>query len=51
MATREENLKRINAELEELTDEELEQLAGGTATGITLEQIIKEAQRIFHGPI
>ena len=31
MATREENLKKINDELEKLSDEELEQVAGGTA--------------------
>ena len=30
MATREENLKKINAELEQMSDEELEQVAGGT---------------------
>ena len=29
MATREENLKKINAELEKLNDEELEKIAGG----------------------
>ena len=29
MATREENLKKINAELEAMSDEELEQVAGG----------------------
>ena len=29
MATREENIKKINAELENLTDEQLEQIAGG----------------------
>ena len=29
MATREENLKKINAELEQLTDEELDNVAGG----------------------
>ena len=29
MATREENLKKLNAELEKLSDEELEQIAGG----------------------
>ena len=29
MANREENLKKINAELEMLSDEELEQVAGG----------------------
>ena len=30
MATREENLKKINEELEKLDDEQLEQIAGGT---------------------
>ena len=30
MATREENFKKINDELEQLTDEELDQVAGGT---------------------
>ena len=29
MATRDENLKKINTELEKLTDEELDQVAGG----------------------
>ena len=29
MATREENIKKINEELEKLSDEELEQVAGG----------------------
>ena len=29
MATREENLKKINEELEKLDDEELEKIAGG----------------------
>ena len=29
MATREENLKKINAELEKLSDEELDNVAGG----------------------
>ena len=32
MANREENIKKINAELEQLTDDELEQVAGGTIT-------------------
>ena len=31
MATRDENLKKINAELEKLSDEELDQVAGGTS--------------------
>ena len=31
MATREENLKKINDELEQMSDDELEQIAGGTA--------------------
>ena len=31
MANREENLKKINAELEQLSDEELEKVAGGTS--------------------
>ena len=30
MATREENLKKINDELEKLNDEQLEQIAGGS---------------------
>ena len=30
MATREENLKKINEQLEQLTDEQLDQVAGGT---------------------
>jgi len=29
MATREENLKKINAEIEKLDDEQLEEIAGG----------------------
>ena len=32
MATRDENLKKINAELEQLSDDELEKVAGGTVT-------------------
>ena len=30
MSTREDNIKKINAELEEMSDDELEQVAGGT---------------------
>ena len=29
MTTREENIKKINAELEKLSDEQIEQIAGG----------------------
>ena len=36
MATREENLKKINEELEKLDDEQLEQIAGGK--GLVYEQ-------------
>jgi len=32
MATREENLKKINAALEQLSDEQLERVAGGTTS-------------------
>ena len=32
MATREENLKKINDDLEKLSDEQLEQIAGGKIT-------------------
>ena len=32
MTTREENIKKINAELEQLTDDELDKIAGGTFT-------------------
>ena len=32
MTTREENLKKINEQLEQLSDEQLEQVAGGTRT-------------------
>ena len=31
MATREENIKKINEELEKLDDEELEKVAGGVS--------------------
>ncbi len=34
MATREENLKKINAELEAMSDEELDKVAGGHASEI-----------------
>ena len=42
MATREENLKKINSELEKLSDEQLEQVAGGLAKELAIgRQIIK----------
>ena len=34
MATREENLKKINDELEKLTDEELDDVVGGKKWGV-----------------
>jgi len=40
MATREENLKKINAELEKLNDDDLEQVAGGT-----LEEVDEDVKR------
>ncbi|MBR4641906.1 MAG: hypothetical protein IKO74_04180 [Selenomonadaceae bacterium] len=33
MATREENLKKINKQLEQLSDEELDEVAGGSWPG------------------
>ena len=44
MATREENLKKINDELEKLDDEQLEQVAGGLGwnTLRNKDQIIAE---------
>ena len=33
MATREENIKKINEQLEQMSDEELEQVAGGSWPG------------------
>lgn len=38
MATREENLNQINTELEKLTDEELENIAGGTQSETDLDR-------------
>ena len=35
-ATREENLKKLNAEFEKLSDEELEKVAGGLAKELEL---------------
>ena len=44
MATREENLKKINEELEKLDDEQLEHVAGGLGWNILRDknQIIAE---------
>lgn len=39
MATREENLKKINEQLEQLSDEELEKVAGGVTDIPTSIQI------------
>jgi len=33
MSTREEKLKKINAELNKLSDEDLDKVAGGSVTG------------------
>jgi len=45
MATREENLKKINYELEQLSDEELENIAGGN-----FEQTADDSQFLYkHG--
>ena len=38
MATRDENLKKINDELEKLSDDELEQITGGNIVTITEKQ-------------
>ncbi len=56
MANREENLKKINAELEQLSDEELEKVAGGGSTGhytpfrggvpIGIDNISEDAKRL-----
>ena len=45
MATRDENLKKINAELEQLSDDELEKIAGGT-----FEETAEDSQLLYkHG--
>ena len=45
MTTREENLKKINAELEQLSDDELEQIAGGS-----IPQTAEDSQFLYkHG--
>jgi len=47
MATREENLKKINDELEKLDDEQLEQIAGGRRLLLEQNQETDTAQNIF----
>ena len=48
MATREENLKKINDELEKLDDEQLEQIAGGRRMHMLEQnQETDTAQNIF----
>ncbi len=42
MATREENIKKINDELEQLSDEELEKVAGGGIYMIDLNKPFKD---------
>ena len=42
MANREENLKKINAELEQLSDEELEKVAGGYTGDADYVKLLKD---------
>ncbi len=52
MATREENLKKINDELEKLDDEQLEQIAGGKKMHmIEQNQETYTAQNIFQNQL
>ncbi|MBQ6297048.1 MAG: hypothetical protein IJK81_05070 [Selenomonadaceae bacterium] len=52
MATREENLKKINDELEKLDDEQLEQIAGGRKMHmIEQNQETDTAQNIFQNQL
>jgi len=52
MATREENLKKINEELEKLDDEQLEQIAGGRMMQmIEQNQETDTAQNIFQNQL
>jgi len=52
MATREENLKKINDELEKLDDEQLEQIAGGRMMQmIEQNQETDTAQNIFQNQL
>ena len=49
MTTREENLKKINEELEKLDDEELEKVAGGFSLVYKQNQEPANTQSIFTG--
>ena len=52
MATREENLKKINDELEKLDDEQLEQIAGGKKMAMLEQnQETDTAQNIFQNQL
>ena len=49
MATREENLKKINEQLEKFTDAELEQISGGSQS---IEEIMEDLfNREYFGPV
>ncbi|MBQ4403089.1 MAG: hypothetical protein II857_01635 [Selenomonadaceae bacterium] len=47
MATRDENLKKINDELEKLSDEQLEQIAGGRLMYIDDSDMEKDLKSII----
>ncbi len=47
MATREENLKKINDELEKLTDEELDKIAGGNRPYIYEPEPEKDLKQVI----
>ena len=51
MANREENLKKINAEFEKLSDEELEKIAGGFYARSNEADIKKESNANNGHPI
>ena len=57
MATREENIKKINDELEKLSDEQLEQVAGGIRPPYIYDSntekdlnTIKDSIKVFKAP-
>ena len=51
MATREENLKKIHEELEKLTDDELDQIAGGTVSEYKeLQDLFGYEKKSLYGP-